>query len=381
MGWNALYSNTTASNNTAVGYQAAYSNITGTGVTAVGKDALLVSTGSFNTAIGRSAGSATTSGVNNFFGGVNAGGTNSTGNYNTAVGGLDSGNSAVLGLNTTGSNNTAFGSAALYSNTTASNSTAIGYTAGYTATGAGNTFVGYGAGYGVTTGAGNTFVGPATATGQAGFLVTTGSKNTILGGYTGNQGSLDIRTASNYIVLSDGDGNPLISTADNQTVALEGAVPNSGTGITFPATQSASSNANTLDDYEEGTWTPTLNFAGGTTGITYAAVRSGRYTKVGRIVTVSFAIILTSKGSSTGNANISGLPFASFNNGGACPAYAGTLAIEDGMSSMPTGTYCMPWSDSSLYLRVNGGTTYTAITDTTFTNTSAIYGSLTYEVT
>jgi hypothetical protein len=39
-------------------------------------------------------------------------------------------------------------------------------------------------------------------------LITTGSKNTIIGNFAGNQGGLDIRTASNYIVLSDGDGNP-----------------------------------------------------------------------------------------------------------------------------------------------------------------------------
>jgi hypothetical protein len=38
--------------------------------------------------------------------------------------------------------------------------------------------------------------------------MTTGSKNTIIGSYSGNQGGLDIRTLSNYIVLSDGDGNP-----------------------------------------------------------------------------------------------------------------------------------------------------------------------------
>ena len=40
------------------------------------------------------------------------------------------------------------------------------------------------------------------------FRSTSGAKNTILGEYTGNQGGLDIRTASNYIVLSDSDGNP-----------------------------------------------------------------------------------------------------------------------------------------------------------------------------
>jgi hypothetical protein len=41
-----------------------------------------------------------------------------------------------------------------------------------------------------------------------GYLVSSGAKNTIIGGFSGNQGGLDIRTASNYIVLSDGDGNP-----------------------------------------------------------------------------------------------------------------------------------------------------------------------------
>ena len=52
-------------------------------------------------------------------------------------------------------------------------------------------------------------------------------------------------------------------------LGLGGAIPSSGTGITFPATQSASSNANTLDDYEEGTWTPTVTFGGASVGITY----------------------------------------------------------------------------------------------------------------
>jgi hypothetical protein len=90
--------------------------------------------------------------------------------------------------------------------------THIGYAAGNSqTTGFANTFVGSrgnsssngGAGNSVTTGTYNTFIG-----GSAGTAVTTGSKNTILGNYSGNAGGLDIRTASNYIVLSDGDGNP-----------------------------------------------------------------------------------------------------------------------------------------------------------------------------
>ena len=138
---------------------------------------------------------------------------NTTGVVNSAVG------YAALNANTTGSYNSAFGWAALYSNTTASNNTAVGSHAGYNnttgsitavgyyalnnnTTGNYNTAVGQSAGYS-TTGSSNTFIGQG-----AGYYVTTGSKNTILGSYTGNQGGLDIRTASNYIVLSDGDGNP-----------------------------------------------------------------------------------------------------------------------------------------------------------------------------
>jgi hypothetical protein len=53
------------------------------------------------------------------------------------------------------------------------------------------------------TGASNTFLGH-----ECGILVSSGAKNTIIGRYNGNQGGLDIRTSSNNIVLSDGDGNP-----------------------------------------------------------------------------------------------------------------------------------------------------------------------------
>jgi hypothetical protein len=150
-------------------------------------------------------------------------------------------------------------------------------------------------------------------------------------------------------------------------------------GIKFPAAQSASADANTLDDYEEGTWTPALNFSGGNTSLTYN-IRSGRYTKVGRIVTVAFSIVLTNKGSSSGFANISGLPFPSLVFSGSYPLYAGTLVGESGMSSMPSGTYCLAWSDSSLYLRLNGSTGFSNVTDSNFTNTSVVYGTVTYEV-
>jgi hypothetical protein len=66
---------------------------------------------------------------------------------------------------------------------------------------------GYQAGFSLTTGFGNTFIGTSGTYQSAGYYVTTGNNNTVIGGYNGNNGGLDIRTASNYIVLSDGDGN------------------------------------------------------------------------------------------------------------------------------------------------------------------------------
>jgi hypothetical protein len=215
VGRQALQANTTASSNTAVGYQAGYTNATNTALTAIGYKALYNSAADSNTAIGYQAGVGVTSGTQNFFGGVNAGQYVTTGSNNVAIG-----NQAIGASTSTGSYNTAVGFNALYANTTASNNTAVGYQAGYSNTTASyNTAVGYQAGYSLTTSGANTLLGVQAGyytTGinntfvgfNAGSFVTTGTKNTIIGQYGGNAGGLDIRTASNYIVLSDGDGNP-----------------------------------------------------------------------------------------------------------------------------------------------------------------------------
>ena len=84
------------------------------------------------------------------------------------------------------------------------------------------------------------------------------------------------------------------------------AVSPSG-GITFNGDTAA---ANTLDDYEEGSWTPAIRFgSSGTTGITYAG-QHGRYTKIGDVVTWSASIFMSNKGSSTGNLQITGIPYS-----------------------------------------------------------------------
>jgi len=88
----------------------------------------------------------------------------------------------------------------------------------------------------------------------------------------------------------------------------------SGVGITFPATQSASTNVNTLDDYEEGTWTPSAGSESGVLTATYG-VRTGKYVKIGRWVWCGFDIELTSRTNAGSLAFLYGLPFAVANNG------------------------------------------------------------------
>lgn len=105
---------------------------------------------------------------------------NTTGNGNTAVG------DSTLRANTIGIDNTADGRGALLTNISGSYNVASGALALALATGSYNTAIGR----------------------NAGGSISSGAKNTIIGNYSGNQGGLDIRTLSNYVVLSDGDGNP-----------------------------------------------------------------------------------------------------------------------------------------------------------------------------
>lgn len=104
------------------------------------------------------------------------------------------------------------------------------------------------------------------------------------GGITGNGASGFIWQNANTN-LSFGTNNALaMSLTPSGTVILKGGSSSAtGTGITFPATQSASTDANTLDDYEEGTWTPNQG-SGLTVGGTFSS--DGKYTKIGNIVSV-----------------------------------------------------------------------------------------------
>jgi hypothetical protein len=125
-------------------------------------------------------------------------------------------------------------------------------------------------------------------------------------------GVLNIQTAGTTAISIDASQAVTMAgrTSNPTTISVGGATPStSGAGITFPATQSASSDANTLDDYEEGTFSPTITFGGGSTGVAYSD-QKGTYVKVGGNVFINVYLRLSSKGSSTGQVAIAGFPFA-----------------------------------------------------------------------
>jgi len=99
------------------------------------------------------------------------------------------------------------------------------------------------------------------------------------------------------------------------TLTQQGLIDASGASagqIKFPSTQNASTNANTIDDYSVGTWTPVIGGATSTTGQTYT-VQVGSYVKIGKLVWAQYKATLSAKGTITGSIQIQGLPYTTHN--------------------------------------------------------------------
>jgi len=109
------------------------------------------------------------------------------------------------------------------------------------------------------------------------------------------------------------------------TLTTGSVIVASGQGVDFSATPGTGT-SELFADYEEGTWTPTVEFGGASVGVTYAATRQGTYTKIGRAVTVQCQVVLTSKGSSTGAMSVSGLPYTPQANSTAATVWIDTSA-------------------------------------------------------
>jgi len=150
-----------------------------------------------------------------------------------------------------------------------------------------------------------------------------------------------------------------------------------GKGIDFSAnTNDGNDTSELLDEYEEGTFQANIKFGGGSANISHTDY-AGRYTKIGRLVTCSFVISLSSKGTSTGDATINALPFTS------------TSDSQDRMWGLVTHFSPMTNVTSQIVLYMTTGeskiglydcstTGVTAITDSNFSDNTMIRGFIQY---
>jgi hypothetical protein len=181
-----------------------------------------------------------------------------------------------------------------------------------------------------TAGAGNTFSIVSGSTGFANIAFANGTSGT-----SRYNGYIKYSHSTNAMEFYTNAGTLGMTLNSSQNLAFP-----TGKGIDFSATpQPAGMTSELLDDYEEGTWTGTIK--GSVTDPTTPVTATGRYTKIGRSVTVDIAFSGVTTTGAVGDITVTGLPFA---NGsvaavgsagiGAILAYSGTLtSVVD-----PSGT-------------------------------------------
>jgi hypothetical protein len=158
------------------------------------------------------------------------------------------------------------------------------------------------------------------------------------------------------------------------TIGVGGATPAaSGSGITFPASQSASTDLHTLDDYEEGDWTPTYT----STGASFSySNQTGRYIKIGNMVWISFQLQTGSaSGTITNDLFVTSLPFTPANT---ASNYSSIGGPTSNFTNLPTG---ITQGSSGILLYQSG--TITTLTPTTSGINAAtryLWGSMVYSV-
>lgn len=140
--------------------------------------------------------------------------------------------------------------------------------------------------------------------------------------------------------------------------------------ITFP-------DGTGMTDYREGTWTPSYAFGGDSTGMVYGA-REGTYTKIGNVVIASYRIALTAKGSGTGSATITGLPFSIPGSNG---SYGGTFVGQYFAFTGLTGAIMFPtFSGTNITIGQSSATGIASVTDANFTATTQVRAITIYQV-
>lgn len=165
------------------------------------------------------------------------------------------------------------------------------------------------------------------------------------------------------------------------TVGLSSATIAAGTNVGqrfYTGSISFDEGTTNLDSYEEGSWTPQLQFGGANVGMT--GTFTARYTRTGRVVYVTFDITLTAVGSSTGVATIINLPFTSFAD---IPVDFSSISYEN-LTYIASRTHVIgtvPGGGTTINLLMDGdNVAETALQNTEFANTTSINGQAFYFV-
>jgi hypothetical protein len=225
----------------------------------------------------------------------------------------------------------------------------------------------------VVTSAGNVGIGTARpaviGAGNTSFDVAGTAGAGLIARGTSVVGELYASDAGGGVFISAKTNNPIIlRTNDVERLRV------TNDGLTFNGDTAA---ANALDDYEEGTWTMGVSFGGASVGVT-TSQNTGTYTKIGRQVTVNGYLVLTSKGSSTGAALLTGLPFTIANTTGnysAACLYLGSITFTNqfqGYGNVNTTNISL---EEVTVLGISS-----VLTDADFANSSGVIVSLTYFV-
>lgn len=181
--------------------------------------------------------------------------------------------------------------------------------------------------------------------------------------FSGTASCISVDTGQSYILCD------CILDSSNTNAATGAGAVNYGT-IDFTSS-SQTINAAVQSNYNGNTFTPVLSFVGGSTGITYA-VQIGKYLRVGNLVHFDIRIDLTSKGSSTGNATISGLPFNAANDGLQYNYYTTYFNLTAIGATYFTSILAGAGSTLTLFFNTAATGGFTQIADTNFANNTAI---------
>lgn len=127
--------------------------------------------------------------------------------------------------------------------------------------------------------------------------------------------------------------------------------------------------------YQTGTFTPGLSFGGASTGITYGANTQGAYVRIGNLAYMTGWVMLTSKGTATGGAAITGLPYSRAGNDFA------TLSIGRALNMTGlTGALGGYSNSNTITLTQSAATGTGSVTDANFTNATQVFFSHTMSI-